>query len=1098
MKITYFNLGLHLNTAIKAGLQFALLFLSVLSFAEGTAQLTPTLPSDNQGVLQFWDNTDINRNSATFGCQSEKRLNFTIVNPNEQVYFGMSFEVADITGGNTLWYRIISPSSAVVFPTSGIGWQQVTNAGAGYIASWAQAIAGPNSIVGGTGGYTPLSFMPLESGDFYIEYYKKSNTGMPTAGNTPVTGITTAQIGAQQRTKTRLRYFDLTITDVPAGSRINGRLFSKTWDINVNAANDPFIAKMYVYSDDGVVTSIDFNRIRPFGFAISCNATGVANTGSTASDRKSVANNFAYAQYKIFLNNPDITAYPTGAFGDVLNKSNITISGCNVNNLCINVDVDKAGAAQLLLNFNGVPGYQGGTSDLLIPFTLAIGSNCIPWNGRDGLGNLVAIGSAVDMRLDYLNGITHIPLFDVENHPYGFIVNIVRPAGPQPLMFWDDTNLPGGTVNLAGATTGPTTGVHGFGSVTSGQMPASSNPTTTDWGNNRTINTWWYANYFNLSATYNGPTTILVDANATIAGTGATNDITICTNNGPISLAAAVANATGLIWFVKSSLTGTFANATSPNTTYTPSAADLTLPSFYIYARSTGNGACPAVADSMKVTLIPKTTVNAGVDQTICAGVVTLTGSAANATNFMWSGVNGIFSNQTSLNTTYTPSAAEIAAQTFTLSLSATSTAPCPSVTDEIYISIIPGPTVNAGPNQTICAENSVTLFGTATNATTFLWSGGAGTFSNPTSLTTSYTPSVSETTVSLTLTASKAGCNTVSSNVVVTINPIPTISYSPSLVEICSGSNTAITLSSSVSNTIFSWTATSSDAFTSGFSNNFGSTISQSLVRTKESSGTVSYVVSATSSLGCVSTITTIPVSVNKPIIRPTILPRGKINNTYTQPVPFTTNGLSNATYTLSPTSTPLPAGMRISGNKFNDVLYRANNQKATGAYTPSATVDLRNLDELSRDRESKRLALGWIKDNPTRFVQLSMGKVLLFLGDDSYGAYASLRKGRVETPHYVYLIAKLACVTPWFLTWFFMLAWLLRFPINPARGDVRIAWIVATPILYLLAIHAVFESGSKYHFPVLTLVLCLASFVLRSADFYPDPVKTNLRVPL
>ena len=763
------------------------------TFAEGTAQLTPTLASDNQGVLQIWDNNDVNRNSFTYGCPGTKKLYFSICNP-ETVYFGMNFDTGDLTGTSTLWYRIIAPDSTVVFPLAGTGWQQVTNAGAGSIGSWAQAVAGPNNIVGGAGGYTPLSFTPAMAGDFWIEFYRKSNAGMPTIGNPnpadplkKISKYNAADVATQQRTKTRLRYFDLTVANAPNGTRIPGRLFSQTWDINVNAANNPFIATMYVYSDDGIVTGLNFNRIRPFGFTIACNYTGVAKTGNTVLDRKSIAANSTYAQYKIFLHDPDPSCYFTGIFGDVLNKNNITVTGCDVNNRCINVVVDKAGGAELLLNFNGVAGFQSGTSDVLIKYDLVVGSNCIPWNSRDGLGNLITPGTALDMRLDYFNGLTHLPLFDVENHPYGFIVSLVRPAGPPPLLFWDDSAL-GGTTNLAGCTTGtptPTTGCHGFGSVTSGATPASSNPTTTDWGNNTTINTWWYANYINVSANYNVPGSITVDANSTVPGTGPTNDFNSCTNAGPIKLNGLVTGATNGTWSVKPGITGTFANANAPVTTFTPSAADLAKPSIYLYLTSTGNGACPAVNDSIKITFIGGPTVTAGSPQSACANnpTVTLAGNYTVAPGILWSGGAGTFvPNNTTKNATYTPAAAEITTGSVKLKITTTGSVLCPEAKDSVVLTYTPAPTVNAGSPATVCANNSAAaLVGTATGQTGVAWSGGSGTFTTPGSTATTYNPSTTEqnaapTTVTLTLTASKAGCNSVTSNVVVTIKPSPVV----------------------------------------------------------------------------------------------------------------------------------------------------------------------------------------------------------------------------------------------------------------------------------------------------------------------------------
>src|SRR3954465_1527267 len=102
MKTLYTTPKFLTKNILKALCQIPLLLISVFAFAEGTAQLTPTAASDNQGVIQLWDNNDVNRNSSTFGCPDTKRLFFNICNP-EEVYFGMNYETGDLTGGATLW-----------------------------------------------------------------------------------------------------------------------------------------------------------------------------------------------------------------------------------------------------------------------------------------------------------------------------------------------------------------------------------------------------------------------------------------------------------------------------------------------------------------------------------------------------------------------------------------------------------------------------------------------------------------------------------------------------------------------------------------------------------------------------------------------------------------------------------------------------------------------------------------------------------------------------------------------------------------------------------------------------------------------------------
>jgi len=152
-------------------------------------------------------------------------------------------------------------------------------------------------------------------------------------------------------------------------------------------------------------------------------------------------------------------------------------------------------------------------------------------------------------------------------------------------------------------------------------------------------------------------------------------------------------------------------------------------------------------------------------------------------------------------------------------------------------------------------------------------------------------------------------------------------------------------------------------------------------------------------------------------------------------------------------------------------DVLYRANNELATGVYTARAAVVLDALSELDRDRESKRLAWRWILGHPVSFAQLAASKLLHFMGDDSYGAYAVFSRGQVPLGRPAYLLVRQASALPWLLAWLLMLGW-----VGPPRAAQAGAWLlVAWPLLYLAAIHAVFESGPKYHLPLLVPFLVL-----------------------
>src|SRR5690606_41704 len=157
-------------------------------------------------------------------------------------------------------------------------------------------------------------------------------------------------------------------------------------------------------------------------------------------------------------------------------------------------------------------------------------------------------------------------------------------------------------------------------------------------------------------------------------------------------------------------------------------------------------------------------------------------GSVTIATGGIWSGGTGTFStNNTDLTAVYTPSAAEIAAGTATLTLTTSNNGLCNQVTDQMVITITPAPVVNAGTDKELCANNAaISLSGSVTIATGGTWSGGNGTFSpNANDLNAVYTPSQGEInagTLTLTLTSTgNLSCSAVTDQVTYTFSPAPT-----------------------------------------------------------------------------------------------------------------------------------------------------------------------------------------------------------------------------------------------------------------------------------------------------------------------------------
>lgn len=92
-------------------------------------------------------------------------------------------------------------------------------------------------------------------------------------------------------------------------------------------------------------------------------------------------------------------------------------------------------------------------------------------------------------------------------------------------------------------------------------------------------------------------------------------------------------------------------------------------------------------------------------------------------------------------------------------------------------VTIGAGVTVDAGPDQTIQAGTTAQLAGVITGVATGKWTGGTGTFSDPTNSNAVYTPGPGEVTAKLTLTSGPpgGGCAAKSDEVTITIVPTPT-----------------------------------------------------------------------------------------------------------------------------------------------------------------------------------------------------------------------------------------------------------------------------------------------------------------------------------
>jgi len=459
-----FNLLLEITGRAKRLVPLVLMFLLLIikpTFGEGTKQLEPTDPAStpNRRTRLIFDQTVSQHRTpfATINCAERYRLNIYISNPaTEKIYFGLN------DGDETIFYQIKDPDGLIV---SGFPLTQIPTTGPGYIPTWSQAYAGPKIGTINPTGYDPKILTPTKTGNYYIEF-SPNMTGSYFSGQS-------------------MLYFDISV--VQGTAIMNGRLWSKAWQLSDDASGDiikSYPSKMFIYSDNGIVTSLNINEWNGGTYTVYCNQWGVKNTNNWSSDRMSTSSwpGSDLPQYKIFLNDPDINVFPTGELGNICEMQ--TRPHCNgtidilarVNkpgSLTLNLDISPAGPGPEDVELNG--DVDGSTAcDVW---------DTITWNGLDGSGNPVPNGTAVTIMSHYLNGLTNLPLWDVEDNTSGLIVNIVRPLpslfSTKLPVFWDDENLPGGTVNSLNGCIYPSSisvsGCHNWEDQ-----------------NENMINTWWY------------------------------------------------------------------------------------------------------------------------------------------------------------------------------------------------------------------------------------------------------------------------------------------------------------------------------------------------------------------------------------------------------------------------------------------------------------------------------------------------------------------------------------------------------------------------------------------------------------------------------
>jgi len=382
------------------------------------------------------------------------------------------------------------------------------------------------------------------------------------------------------------------------------------------------------------------------------------------------------------------------------------------------------------------------------------------------------------------------------------------------------------------------------------------------------------AGVYSVNVTVNGCTGPNGNVTVVVQVTPAANagsDQTVCANNGVVTLAGTSTTGSGT-WTTSGN--GTFGNANSLNTTYTPGSNDISTGTVTLTLTTTNNGPCASANDQMTITITPAPTVNAGPNQTVCANnaIVSLTGAFTISIGAVWTtSGNGTFApSNLDMNATYTPGSNDISAGTVNIQLSSTGNGTCIPVTDQMTITITPSPVVNAGPDDSTCVNNpNATLTGTSSTGTATWSTSGTGSFSpNATTLNCTYIPSASDLSggsVIITLTSTTNGnCIAVTDQMTLVFTAPPTVDAG-SDQTVC-GNNAAVVLSGTSSTTSGIWSSSGTGAF-SPSANNLNATYQPST--TDISNGMVTLTLTSNNNGGCIAvtdqmtiTITPAPTS--------------------------------------------------------------------------------------------------------------------------------------------------------------------------------------------------------------------------------------------
>ena len=170
-------------------------------------------------------------------------------------------------------------------------------------------------------------------------------------------------------------------------------------------------------------------------------------------------------------------------------------------------------------------------------------------------------------------------------------------------------------------------------------------------------------------------------------------------------------------------------------------------------------------------------------------------------------------------------------------------------------------------------------------------------------------------------------------------------------------------------------------------------------------------------------------------------------------------------------------------------EVLYAANGPGATGLYRPHPASE-GPRDELARDAWGRRQALRWILANPGDFARLALRKAVYTWGTSS--TVVAILTDYQDEPNRMPEALANVCKAVVNVFWAMLLTLCLLGAIATDTWCRPALWPAHLLVLYVFALHLVFEALSRHHIPVVGSLLFLAA-----AGLARDPAEPTVPQP-